>query len=337
MGEFDQHAAASQDDYRAVRDDYERRIERSCFGERYSPLAQLLQDFIRLSLRESAKLEEDEDQAQARAYDAFELASDFHSAVNPHGRDEEPNADADDKEKRAWRFKRAQLWHHHDPEPILEADDGAHIHTVDKSEVGDIAARYVQRPWLQYGRFEWMMFDALLYAEIVAFAVDWKARAPAYQGYGWFSTVMHKGNLRAMRKEAARKQMIWRAAEWAIGFVFPAIAIWNSAGKPWWYYPVLAWLCINVISKVIFWSRRLFVPRSPTPWEKGWALWDDMRQMYNALPTDSVVSPTVVRKEMDRLAEAGAIWPGAAYAIIDSVINRNPAAWVLNPRTDYRG
>jgi hypothetical protein len=222
-----------RDKYAAVRADHAARLKDEYIGDRYSTYSRLLHDFLNLSLRESARLEEDESRARVRAYDAFELASDLRSAVNRDANESKPDAQASEKEKQEWRSEQGRLWSHRDPEPALYPDYGKEIARVDTAGIGDIAARYMQRPWLQHGLFEWMMLDALLYAEIVEFAFTWKSRAPWSEGYGWMSAINHKGDLRAMRKSAMRKRLVWRLFDWTLGFVAPAIGRgWCGLARP---------------------------------------------------------------------------------------------------------
>src|SRR5262249_53682924 len=153
---------------------------------------------------------------------------------------------------------------------------GDRVRAIEKTELSDIAARYLQRPWLEHGYFEWMIFDALLYAEIVALAVDMKDGAPSSEGYSWDSSFKHKGDLRAMRKEAARVKFGWHVAGWSIVFVLPILIISlvpSSIMGLWGYILAVAWLAINFVWGSIAWLRRQFTPQQKTTWQKGWELW----------------------------------------------------------------
>ncbi len=313
-------------------------IQRLCYGERWSAFSSLLEEFSRLSLEESAKVAEVEEGADARLSDAIDLAHRFRDAVNVTNRNE-PDEKADEKQRKEWARQFCRLWTHTDPTGALYSSiPGDQLRTIDKEELSDVAARYIQRPWLEFGRFEWMIFDALLYAEIVGFAVDWKNKAPASDGYSWLSSLTHKGDLSAMQKEAKQRQFFYRSLGWFTAFVLPGIAIWLSlefSRGGWWFVIAAGWLALNLVWFAVAWVRRRFAPKLTSKWEQGWNLWGEMRGMYNALPRDAVVSPTAIRKELDKLSARGAVWPGAAVAIIDHAIQRNPATWILNSGSAY--
>jgi hypothetical protein len=326
--------------YEYLRVAAEQQIGRLCYGNWSSAFGRLLKAFSELSLRESERREEDEHAANSRLCDAIELAERFQGAVNEFASYKEPDPKADRDEHKRWTAKCCQLWSHRDPQPALyTSSSGEQVRTVEKAELGAVAASYFQRPWLAHGQFEWMMFDALLYAEIVALAVDLKDRAPASEGYDWMSSVRHKGDLRAMRSEAIRRKFFLRTIGWLVSFGLPAAVIWislKSDQRGWWYGASFAWLAINLIWAAIAGIRRLIAPSRTSQWDRGWLLWDKMRRMYIGLPRESVVSPTEIRKELDRLSNEGASWPGPAIAIVDHAIQRNPAIWILAPGSAYR-
>jgi len=327
----------------SLREEFARRIADMGYGDRWSPFTRLLNDFVELSLSESERLGEDLHATRTRAHDAIELADNLRSAVNEHSRDEEPSAAGDQTKRKQWRQKQGLLWQHNDPEGALyTSETGSVVRAIEKDSLGNVAAQYLQRPWLHHGWFEWMILDALLYSEIVAFARTLKATAPASEGFSFLSSSKHKGNFRAMSSEAARVRLTWRAINFiwvAAQFGVPAYFVWTSPHepRPWWYYACLAWIGFWLVMVLVEWTSRRSRPREVSQWEKSWALWDKMRAMYNTLPRDAVVSPTQVRSELDRLSQEGAVWPGPAYAIIDHAIRRDPAVWVLNPRSGYVG
>ncbi len=44
-----------------------------------------------------------------------------------------------------------------------------------------------------------------------------------------------------------------------------------------------------------------------------------------------VIHPTMLKEEMLKTKEKGAVWDAALYALVDRIISIDPAVWVIQP------
>lgn len=345
-------------------------------GLKVGPFYRLLMQFQELSIKESERLGENEEAGVRRYRDAINLATDFWTAVNPAARQkriEDRNAEDDNKGEEgvppSWDGPLCELWEHADPRWVLyankpgeqakrtgygrAADDfvkrslsgvpGSQHIDVGSLEV--VVGRYVQRPWLAYGPFEWVALDALLYANIVECAIEMKDAAPTSEGFSLDSSAKQKGDLQAMRRAAKLHRFLMRAGGWTFDLCLMAglAALALFLGPPWRYLVILllaGLLAANATMAIAGLARRVFVPKKRTPWERGLALLDRMIAAYDSLSgrraaETRVVSPTAVRKTLDGTFRKGNVWPAAAYVVVDYAIKRDPVVWVIQEGFEY--
>jgi len=84
--------------------------------------------------------------------------------------------------------------------------------------------------------------------------------------------------------------------------------------------------------KLARWLLRGFrkLRRVPDDRLKPFLLWDKMYAVWRSLE-GPVVNPSMVREEMMKSRDEGAVWPVPAWALIERVIQIDPAVWVTQP------
>lgn len=189
---------------------------------------------------------------------------------------------------------------------IKEGRQSSHRKEVDRTAVRDVALRYLQRPWMENHLLEWMIVDSLLYAEIVAFAEE---------------IVFDKeisGHVRSDRR--------------ALFVGVPICAVGTG---------ILTGHAITAITLgIIYAALGLWIVREAkmSGQEKQVRLLNEMRLAYHHFETregsirDGL---TISREQLVQVANKGAGWDNAAWAILDNAIRRTPPTWIFDQSSAY--
>lgn len=166
---------------------------------------------------------------------------------------------------------------------------------------------YLERPHLRLSELDWLLLDISVTGEICAYGESIKMRlipGDSFLGLnlnytssaGKLSTMMEKG----------RNKLIYKIK------------------------PLL--LFVISFSAKAFHPLRWFLQKTPvekTAWEKEVELWNKMRQVWLRLK-GPLVHPSRVRDAMVESSKEGAVWSNISWGLIDRVIARDPAVWVVN-------
>ena len=86
---------------------------------------------------------------------------------------------------------------------------------------------------------------------------------------------------------------------------------------------VIAYVSLWAVIKIIGFLGRIFGTKRLSPQEKAMELWQEMLGVYTLLE-GPVVNPQRVHEAMTKSAEKGAVWSGAAYALVDRMRAESP-------------
>jgi hypothetical protein len=234
-----------------------------------------------------------------------------------------------------------QVWRRHDPKRAfregLLSDHAAH--GIDREVLAGQAANYLSRPWLQHPTLDWILLDVMLSRETIAFGEHLKDQVMPFpkDDIGLNRRYIDaKGNLEKMREFRWGEfgLRLWIRTFWCL--IAPILVIGGSlffgAGDlAWrltkgWLTVVAIYLGWRVIQSI---ARGIGLGHKVDPSAKAMKLWDEMVHACETLQ-GPVINPTMVRAAMHKARDAGAVWDMAAFSLIDSIVARDAAVWVVD-------
>lgn len=230
------------------------------------------------------------------------------------------------------------LWRRRDPRRgYVEGFESDYQTDFSKDLFEDTAARYLARPWMRNAHLDWVLVDASITRELSVFGEEVKMwHMPSrLDDRGRLDRYLKvKGNLAELSKPDWVGRFQAAFAFLGFTFVVPFGIIWAVYAAQWtttalWMLGIYALILLIDFGFVVFNLVRRAIRAVPKPGTKQEQLWVSMYQVWWLLK-GPVINPTLVRAAMMKAAEAGAGWDMAAYSIIDSVIAKDPAVWVVS-------
>lgn len=190
-------------------------------------------------------------------------------------------------------------WFHRRPENF--AEDWRSL-LIMRNDLRDAAERYLERPWLWHRNLDWFFVDALTYAEFQGYFDVLKKKNMTMFGYVFEKSAKEGTTHWLTVARSALFLMKW--AIWA-ALMFVAAQIGPVA--------VGTLVCVTVAWKWLIWTagsneRRLLA---------------QMVKAYSALGTISQ-SWAVVWDELNRARNAGVVWDGVVYRLVETRMNEAP-------------
>jgi hypothetical protein len=191
---------------------------------------------------------------------------------------------------------------------------------VDKDGLSDVARNYLQAPYLKSDLLEWIIVDAFVLHEIQEFGETVK------QGTSFRSLVKYwafDGQLRMwlrLFRQLLLSLVIF--AGWIAGLAY----VTPRAGEG----MLESLLVFGAYILFFMWltGRPIFLGRPERQARLG--LLQEMMKVYALLdPQAGVISPYALRNALLELQTKGAVWDGAALAIVDNAAARARPAWLL--------
>lgn len=234
------------------------------------------------------------------------------------------------------------LWRRRDPKiSFHEGTDSDHHYTPDRDSLIYEAAGYLEQSWMSHPVLDYVLIDALVTNELCAFGEALKRdlmRFPRDQIGMNKVYYENKGNLKKMG--SFNSGDAWdRLAKWALLLVvIPVISLlfarqgFDFGGMALWIW---AWgLAAYIGYKLLIWTIRRLSRQEPDLETRSLKLWDKMYEVWRMLE-GPVINPTMLRDELMKTREAGAVWDPPIYALVDRAIARDPTAWTtLLPRIE---
>ncbi|AJZ57033.1 hypothetical protein OI25_7616 [Paraburkholderia fungorum] len=192
---------------------------------------------------------------------------------------------------------------------ILRANDATRGMSIQKDEMLRVAAEYLSHPEIRTNKFDWLLLDAIVFAELDAYS--WHISG--------FAATLASGNV--------VKYLALLALFNGIGFVFgylllPAIAYFVvSRGHETTGWAIAALWAVSVVWSLIGLPFRWKTRR------KNKALLNRMLDLYRLLG-DSTISPRLLKNSLERAATEGVVLDGAVFSIVDRIVARDATAFV---------
>ena len=260
--------------------------------------------YVQWTLREKARKENiSAGEYRDRLLMAQDVTHKFHRAVHSFGAYDWP--------------KHTHFWHHQRVD-VVRAGDESRGFTIDRNELREVAANYLSHPEIQNDPTDWYLMDALVFAVLDEFA-EAVMSGEALGTINWAWGVSRPSHI---------KYVVFSLLFGILGFAFrymllPGIAIYVgmkghevvaiTVGGSWGLYVILRVISAPVRRKAKRKAERLLTLMS-----------DAYAQLNN-----TVISPVRLRDALNKAAEAGVMFDGALFAIVDRAIKRDETAFVF--------
>ena len=208
------------------------------------------------------------------------------------------------------------FWYHQQPD-IFRTEDDPRGFDINKAELSEVAARYLQLPEIQTNRLDWIVLDSIVLAEFEAFARE-MLNTRAGTGMNWAAAFAGRSEL---------KYYGFSFLFWIIGvilaYALPIAAVYYLAtkGHETGAIVLLAIWALLTLWKLVTYPLRFRARR------KARKLLQHLFDLYRALG-ENTISPTQWRKMLDAATTDGVILDGAAFTIIDRAIARDATAFI---------
>ncbi|MBB4516326.1 hypothetical protein [Paraburkholderia fungorum] len=200
---------------------------------------------------------------------------------------------------------------------ILRANDSKRGLSIDKEALLSVAAEYLSHPDIRCNYFDWLLLDAIVFAELDAF------------GYHVINTKAGTGTSVAAALADGKPVKyfllltLFRLTGFALGYVVPPVlSIWAISNG----HMIVGWSIAGLWVLSVFWSLVTF----PARWKarrKTRSLLTQLLDLYQILG-DSTISPRLLKETLDRAIAAGVVLDGAVASIIDRMIARDATTFV---------
>jgi hypothetical protein len=193
------------------------------------------------------------------------------------------------------------------------------VNFIDSFELYKVVVQYIDTPWLHSAYLDWLLLDAMTFAQIVGFYEFYAKRRY------WIAYTLSGG--------AYWKMFLWRLALTPLTFLLrwglPAVACyfiadWSVAGAVAlgvvWYGLMLFMVAVGLWGLL---SGKLTPSR----------LIGEMEKVYAVL-TGPVMHVRTVAAAFERAAERGVIWDQPILCILDRVVKENAQVWSRENQDD---
>jgi hypothetical protein len=217
-----------------------------------------------------------------------------------------------EKQRQLVERKRHVVWPRYDPRRAYEGDpDNDHYFAPVKRDVAHVVADYISKPWARHPAVDWVLLDMLNTGEMCAFG-------------SYVKDSQFPGG-----------KIIQFALRLVVGWLLPLGFMWwaFSAG-----HETTGWIALVLFAaSTALWLAMLlfrfglrvywFATGKPDKTRGSKAIAQAMFETWDIMGSP-VVNPAHVRDAMIRARDLGAVWDAPAWAIIDSVMQRDSAVWV---------
>ncbi|MGE8450324.1 MAG: hypothetical protein ACN6OP_06770 [Pseudomonadales bacterium] len=192
---------------------------------------------------------------------------------------------------------------------ILRANDATRGMSIQKDEMLRVAAEYLSHAEIRTNKFDWLLLDAIVFAELDAFS---------YHVSG-FAVTFANGN----PAKYFVLVILFKVIGLALGYLLlPAIAYFAfSRGHETTGWSIAGLWVVSVVWSLIGLSFRWRTRR------KNKALLNRMLDVYRLLG-DSTISPRLLKDSLDGAATEGVVLDGAVFSIVDRIIASDATAFV---------
>lgn len=198
----------------------------------YSQFNTLLNELGDRVLAYSRARDESAEALRARLGDAHDVLSRIKFALTPQLDEQDRNRRyaemSDEQWEREIQVRKHQIWRRRDPEQVMRMGFESTDHVeINREELSHGIAQYLERPWLQNTQIEWLLIDALIFSEIVAFGEKIKEGLTEKRDFlgineHYFAT---QGNLHKMGNRLLKEQLTTLATKVGAFIIMPVIVL----------------------------------------------------------------------------------------------------------------
>lgn len=244
-------------------------------------------------------------------------------------------ADLSEREKTTVALYKNAVWRRYDVTNSFQAGRKSELYFDGSSEsASHMAGEYLSRPWSRHGMIDWVFLDMMITREICMYGEQLKMSALPGVAGDYFK---HSGDLAKMRGDvdAIALHFVGKLAAFVIGWVVPIAAIWLAFDHGY-ELTGLAFVGLFALSTVwwivavaINFGVRVYRRATDRPDPRNAPL-DVLNAMFDVwrLLAGPVINPAMVKEAMLTSKAKGAVWDGAAWAIIDRAAAIDPAVLV---------
>lgn len=258
---------------------------------------------VKQFLTENARREEiSSEQYRGRLFVARKVMRELHEALHSY-----PSPD---------KKQQPEFWSHQEINFVSPWGE-SRKYKIDRRALSYVTAEYICHPEIQNDATDWYFMDALVFSELDAFAYQLQLTGPRDVIWAW-----------KFAKQGLVKYGLYDVFFWFFRFglayiLSPVIAIYlRLNGHEGFAFGVGGiWLLYVILDLISLPAHR----RAKRKFEQ---LLELLVNTYADLVVSNVISPTRFRAMIHKAAEAGVVFDGALFAIVDRAINREPTAFV---------
>jgi hypothetical protein len=192
---------------------------------------------------------------------------------------------------------------------MLRTNDATRGTSIQKDEMLRVAAEYLSHPEIRTNKFDWLLLDAIVFAELDAYS--WHIS-------GFAATLANGSVVKYLALSA-----LFKAIGFALGYLLlPAIAYFAFTRR----HETTGWSIAALWAASVVWPL-IGLPFRWKTHRKNKALLSRMLDLYRLLG-DSTISPRLLKAALDRAATEGVVLDGAVFSIVDRIVARDATAFV---------
>lgn len=211
--------------------------------------------------------------------------------------------------------ERPRFYWVHQKFDFLRANDAKRGIDIYKDEMLRIAAEYLSHPEIRSNKFDWLLMDAIVFAELDAFAYH---TISSQWGTGMASAIADGSYPKYFAILASFKLL-----SVAFSYVVPLVIAYYALSKG---HELTGWSVAGLWALGLVWSL-IGLPFRWKAGRKAKELLSRMNDVYQLLG-DSTISPRLLKDALDKAAAAGVAVDGAVFSIVDRMIARDATAFV---------
>lgn len=231
------------------------------------------------------------------------------------------------------------IWEHGDPELAYEKGFESESYQRVRPEILKHVVDYLQRPWMQIDILDWILVDAMVYANIVGFGEDIKMHTGNWLFLGLNKAYFDAGgNVTHMKLSKLFSRL--EGALLLIGLPLGLVYLSGQYGyKPDWLVSgVTIYFILLVIAQLVIWSYRIITRKSrKLMGDRKYELWRSGVLAYAVLdPENIVMNADYVKEHLLMASKKGFVWHGAIFSMLDNTKKRADAVWHLREQVVRR-
>lgn len=211
------------------------------------------------------------------------------------------------------------VWFHRRPEHVagtakIEQEE------IKRDMLLDATAKYLSRTWLQHPEIDWILLDALIFAEVTAYRES--VMSGAAIGTANWAYVFSGGDI----QKTLYLRLAGAIAGLAARYLLPIALIWGLiySGREGAAIATGAVYGLYLLSRLFSWPNRRAVRRKI---RDASSLLEKMQQAYGYV-SPPIVNPSILRGHLDDVTKAGARFDGAVFALLDRITGRDSSTFL---------